>query len=65
MTFTLRVNGANTDVSCTVPTAQTTCDSAGASAAVSPDDLLSLGVVTSGTKTSVSAAFSLDLDLGT
>ena len=64
LTFTLRVNGANTAVSCTVTTAQTACDSAAASAAVSPGDLLSLGV-TAGTKTTVSAAFSLDLNLGT
>jgi hypothetical protein len=64
LTFTLRVNGVDSAVTCTVTTALTSCDSAGASAAVSPDDLLSLGVVTAAaTKTVVSAAFSLDLNL--
>jgi hypothetical protein len=64
LTFTLRVNGVNTAVSCAVTTIATpSCDSAGASAAVSPNDLLSLGVVTAGTKTPVTASFSLDLNL--
>lgn len=63
VTFTLRVNGINTAVACTLTPAQPTCEAAsGASAA--PGDLLSLGVSSTGSNVLYSGAFSLDLTLG-
>lgn len=64
VTFTLRVNGANSAVTCTLEPVKPTCDSAGSSASVSPDDLLSLGVSTTGSKITYIGGFSLDLNLG-
>ena len=66
LTFTLRVNGVDSAVSCSlvVTAAAPSCNSGGAVASVSPSDLLSLGIVSAGSKVVANAAFSLDLNFG-